>query len=454
MSHTKKVSHKKRISHKRKKTLKKQKKGKGGNATDNFKIYRHEDVTGEADEIEVKDFSLINNGANGVVYKLTLEYNSKSVSEKQYKKKKTDLISDEREFALKIPKLTKGQITDNMMFEYIAGLYINKLLSSFPCFIKTERLFMLDIDVDIGESVYQRKNQIQKTAENLKLGLYDELNRRIKLESITDKLVPVPSKIDETLSLDLLKFASSENASALSASCNFKDLYALLIQYFEGKSLQTLFLGKNEKQIPPDVLFQLYAPLYAIRSENLRHLDLHSGNVLIQELPEDITFVYHFDDPEIVHSSLDEKGEYNETPVEKVTIRTRYLVKLVDYGRAYTGKTKAFSKEYETLSKKKKTTFERNMVQCGLEHVLRNQPNTTEGIDLRYIVNYPNYLWALNTQLTSDKLNQTPTNFQIHVDCKKYLSETERKPQYYEGILPQWLNIDLVGIVSEKENVM
>ena len=345
MGYTKKNLQRKRFPIKRKslenrkKTLKKQKKRKGGNAE--YEIHRHEDVTGEADEIEVKDFSLINNGANGVVYKLTLEYNSKSVSEKKYKKKKTDLISDEREFALKIPKLTRGQITDNMMFEYIAGLYINKLLSSFPCFLKKERLFMLDIDENAGESVYQKKNQIQKTAENLKMGLYDDLNRKIKLESITDKLVPVPSNIDETLSLDLLKFASSENASQISASCNLKDLYALLIQYFEGKSLQTLFLDKKQ-EIPPDVLFQLYAPLYAIGSENLRHLDLHSGNVLVQELPEDITFVYHFDDPEIVHSSLDEKGEYNETPVEKVTIRTRYLVKLVDYGRAYTGKTKAF----------------------------------------------------------------------------------------------------------------
>ena len=150
-----------------------------------------------------------------------------------------------------------------MMFEYIAGLYINKLLSSFPCFIKTERLFMLDIDEFAGESVYQKKNQIQKTAENLKLGLYDEVNRRMKLESITDQLLPVPSNIDETLSLDLLNFSSSENASRMSASCNLKDRYALLIQYFEGKTLQTLFLDNNEK-IPPDILFQMYAPLYAI----------------------------------------------------------------------------------------------------------------------------------------------------------------------------------------------
>ena len=41
-----------------------------------------------------------------------------------------------------------------MMFEYIAGLYINKLLSSFPCFIKTERLFMLDIDEFAGYHTY------------------------------------------------------------------------------------------------------------------------------------------------------------------------------------------------------------------------------------------------------------------------------------------------------------
>ena len=84
MGHTKKNLQRKKnpkpnISRNPKKTLKKQKRHirKGGNAE--YKIHRHEDVTGEADEIEVKDFSLINNGANGVVYKLRLEYNNKSV---------------------------------------------------------------------------------------------------------------------------------------------------------------------------------------------------------------------------------------------------------------------------------------------------------------------------------------------------------------------------------------
>ena len=423
---------------------------KGGN-NEPFEIRRPDELTGEADEIQVLNLSTISNGANGMVYKIEFEYNNRPVSEHNYNKKKTDIPSDAREFALKIPTTSKGQITDNIMFEYIAGMYINKLLSSFTSFIKTERLFLLDIDEHQGESTIQEKSRFQNTAKNV--GLYDPKNRVIKLRNIEDSLVPIPSDIDQSLSDNLF---ASPNASMVSASCQLKDKYALLLQYFEGSTLKNMFLDQRQ-EIPPDVLFQLYAPLYAIGSDNLRHLDLHSGNVLIQTLPVSITFVYYFNDPQIVHSGVNTQGSYEETPAKEVIVNTKYLVKIVDYGRAYTGHTKHFLDQYENLKSisppERRKIYEHNMRQCGLIHILRNQNNTTEGVDLRYIVKYPNYLWALNTQLPD--LSQTSTNFQIHIDCRKYYKESDRPSKYYTGTIPPTLKdkMDLFGIISPENGL-
>ena len=93
------------------------------------------------------------------------------------------------------------------------------------------------------------------------------------------------------------------------------------------------------------------------------------------------------------------------------------------------------------------------MQQCGLIHVLKNQYNTSDGVDLQYIVEYPNYLWALNTQLSSTHLNESPTNFQIHIDCKKYSQEHERPSKYYTGDIPDEIQneIELFGIVSPEK---
>lgn len=198
--------------------------------------------------------------ANGVVYEI--EY------------KRDDYL------AHTVLKTSVAKTTDNLVYEYLVGKFINTHYNKYPCFLETYQLF------------------IHSEYENLK----DPMNH---LNTIRQ----VKSKLDINMLLEL--------------SCVFGPAFALLIQHI--KSAKTLYdvlisgqkLNFIDKELPY-ILAQVYIPLYNMR-KIFTHYDLHLQNVLLYEPIKGsyIQYYYHMPDGKI-HK-----------------FKSRYIAKIIDYGRCY-----------------------------------------------------------------------------------------------------------------------
>lgn len=187
-------------------------------------------------------------------------------------------------------KMKNGDIiyADNLVYEYMVGQYINKLCRRFPCFLETYGLF------------YYKSEREWAKMKN-------------------DKLIkPLASVLDletnEGYRVDLPKAClSGKHAAVLIQHINTGvSFYKILSQ----NALNANFLNYEL----PLLLFQIYFPLAALSiSQSYTHNDLHLDNVLIYELPENkcIHFVYSFNESELVY------------------FRSKYIVKIIDYGRNY-----------------------------------------------------------------------------------------------------------------------
>lgn len=338
---------------------------------------------------------------------------------------------DDKNYVLKSSRseTIESGIIDNLMYEYECGLKINSFLITFPCFIKTFRLFIYD--KSSGKRVmraYLKNKQLFTKKENT-----------IQLTNVSKTLHPISTERD------------------VDYDCAMKNEYALLLDYFPGISLsKSSFARQNvkpDKWIPVDILFQIFAPLYALGSENFRHLDLHTGNVMIHDLRSDICLKYYFDDDDIVESKMND-GNYEETPIREVTIHTRYIAKIVDYGRAYIKEiTDDYLQKYEELKNEKEGELYKNtLIECGLGHIVGNRYNTSA--DLLYLTNNPNFIWTLNTALEKidkRKPSSDESVFTIHIDCKKYSDENERRGMFYTGNIPVGLDLEIFGVVSSEK---
>jgi hypothetical protein len=109
--------------------------------------------------------------------------------------------------------------------------------------------------------------------------------------------------------------------NGMNKDCEAPEKTILLIQHLR----EPVTIGKvvNTKESflvhVPSMLFQIYSVLHTLRDE-FTHYDLHTGNVLLYEIPEDkyVTMVYHLPNGE-----------------GSVTFRTKYIAKIIDYGRCY-----------------------------------------------------------------------------------------------------------------------
>ena len=346
-----------------------------------------------------------------------------NIGDKKYGDKKYVLKSSRTE-------TSESGIIDNLMYEYECGLKINSFLTTFPCFIKTFRLF-----------IYDKNNGKRIMRSYLKnKPLLTEKENAIRLGNISKTLNPIP--MEEDLDYD----------------CAIKNDYALLLDYFPGISLSKSKYAKQNKTpdewIPTDILFQIFAPLYTLGSDNFRHLDLHTGNVMIHELESEICLKYYFNDDSVVESNMNE-GNYEETPIKEVTIYTRYIVKLVDYGRAYLKEItdNYFKKIQELKGTEEEKLFENILIKCGLGHIVKNRYNNSHA-DLLYLTNDPNFIWTLNTaieKMGKGKASSDESAFTVHIDCKKYSDENERKGMFYTGNIPSGLDLEIFGVVSSEK---
>ena len=182
-------------------------------------------------------------------------------------------------------KSTMNITSDNLFYEYSVGQYINKCNKIYPCFLETYGLFKYNTE--------EHWNYVKNN---------DKIETNILQNSLTNLVSP-----------------------NVSESCKNAKYLALLIQYINNaKTFYEMMkdnLNNNFKYDLIYLLFQIYMPLSSI-ADNFTHYDLHINNVLIYEPMKDkyIQYYYHSEDEEMF-------------PV--IEFKSRYVAKIIDYGRAY-----------------------------------------------------------------------------------------------------------------------
>ena len=211
--------------------------------------------------------------------------------------------------AKSILKSSKIGSADNLLYEYLVGQYINKQCLIFPCFIQTYGWFKYKTE-RFWEQMSDGDGRI--TSEKLTLGMTkgeDELKTIPKTNHCFRDKKDKSSQRRCTKLETLLGFA-----------CTNSKYLAILIENVEGKTLKSKMIDS-----PPFVsndllyvLYQVYMPLATLADE-YTHYDLHTSNVLVYELDggKYINYRYEYTDGSIVE------------------FKSKYIAKIIDYGRSY-----------------------------------------------------------------------------------------------------------------------
>ena len=398
----------------------------GGDVTKEYKVLKgFEDFV----TITIKDIERIgNNSLNGYVLKVLTpgksEYNiDRLIPVENY----TD--PDPESTILKIPRDEVGQlVVDNLDYEHKVGLYINELMKYYPCFVKTMDFYEIE-----------NKKIISSYFKNFKYLTEKEKKRRLDM---------IGESIQKT---------AKNYLDVSDEGCGNKKNRALQLQYVNGQTLADIIktLPKEEKY---GILLQVYGPLYNLsdnlpedndkpnstgRRKLLEHKDLHQNNVLVVKLPKPIKMVYKFD--------FDVNGE------KEITICTKYIAKIIDYGRCYIPSTEYFYTEMNNIldiknedeRSNKKKQYKKFLNSCGLKHILYPYPdfNMYNKIDCDICKNNKTVLEDIIDKLKphnsckEDKEEETSVSnfskqFTITIDCstqdikKQQQMKTEGKLKY------------------------
>ena len=171
-----------------------------------------------------------------------------------------------------ILKTSKTTTSDNLIYEYFMGLFLNKINNFLPTFLETYSIF-------------------QCTPE-----FHKKLNEPVTIEP--GDIVPL----------------NISNKKLLKLGCLKPQYNQIMIQHVKSaesllSKLQDRDFLKNELM---NVLFQVYAALYYLRGR-FTHFDLHANNILLQKPFKTGVMEFHYGDT-VFHSP--------------------YIVKIIDYGRA------------------------------------------------------------------------------------------------------------------------
>lgn len=176
--------------------------------------------------------------------------------------------------------------SDNLVYEYIVGQFINKQNKLFPCFLETYGLYYYTDDR------YWSGFKNAKSIDNV-----GALNTILQLQT---------------------------NPYDYARMCSQSKYACILIQHL--KNVKTL--GYRSEKSPTFlihdllfVLYQVYMPL-SILNNTFTHYDLHTENVLLYEpiKGKHIKYHYHIDN-------------------QIISFNSPYLVKIIDYGRSFVSST-------------------------------------------------------------------------------------------------------------------
>lgn len=276
-----------------------------------------------SDEIFIRTAKVVDvNSLNGTVIIIEGEnilqdnITSDRISDKDYNKSL-------KKYVLKRAKKVEGNIPDNLTYEFLVGLFLNK--QQLNAFVTT--YFLMKIKQDDFEIGDKLKNKFE-----------DDLEAMI--------------------------WNNSDNEGRF--DCSNLDKYCLIQEYFEGKSLKsaigiTDLVDENQKiqlQIPENpnieyndilaILKQIYYPLHVLE-DVFMHNDLHWGNVLVK------------DHGEGKKKRIEMFKQSNSPTNFSRIIYSRYEVKIIDYGRCF---------YYETGFRKEES---------GTQKILQNLANRVNG---------------------------------------------------------------------------
>lgn len=189
-------------------------------------------------------------------------------------------------------KQAQRPTADNLMYEYKVGRFLNKYCSLLPCFTYT-------------------------------YGIYTNL-------TLPTSYVDMPDFTRDEISLkDFSMKEACDKQKGVNHLC-------LLLQYFKAEPFKDF--KKKPNLTAHDlhcVLFQIYYALHDLsevvnetdannKQKLFEHNDLHEGNVLVKQLNSEIKFIFKMARPAVVGK---------ETEFYNVEFKTKYLAKIIDYGR-------------------------------------------------------------------------------------------------------------------------
>jgi hypothetical protein len=196
--------------------------------------------------------------------------------------------------AYAVLKSSMKQNTDNLMYEYKVGQYINTLTKKFPCFVETYGLFKYN-DTIAYHFMQKEETYSSKTIASLK------------------------SKLDIIPNIDWSK------------ACENSKYLCLLIQHFSGVITFNNFVNNSPNILKLsnilNIFFQIYIPL-ALLEDTFTHYDLHANNVLLYPVPNGKYIKFNYNIP----AHLVTKHGLSSNKIE---FYSPYVVKIIDYGRSY-----------------------------------------------------------------------------------------------------------------------
>ena len=202
----------------------------------------------------------------------------------------------ERYTAYALLKSSLDVHSDNLAYEYEVGLFINKICRLLPCFVETYDLYHYKND-----EAYKSMRDNNDTPLN-------------ELLEIQNGPIDYTKACENPLHIAVL-------TEHLGNSITLKDLYEFFIE--EGVFSPDGRQFFNDEL--PIILFQVYYGLAVLAmTQSFTHYDLHWENVLLYHLPES-KYVNKY--VNFTYASL--LGEAS------VSFQTRYIAKIIDYGRCY-----------------------------------------------------------------------------------------------------------------------
>lgn len=232
------------------------------------------------------------------------------VLELEYTRKISIQNTDQIIKAHAVLKSSSNPQSDNLLYEYTVGRFINRLIYKYPCFVETYGLFS-----------YRSKRDLEKIRDFL-----TPVTAAASIQALILKKDHRLSSAYETAST--AGQDSFMHNMMLEACINGPQHFAILIQHISNcKTLHEMLLSSLTPEltmchfIEDDLLsvyLQIYIPLSWLR-DTFTHHDLHMNNVLLYE-PVKGKYMKYI---------------YNYMDGYKVEFRSKYLVKLIDYGHCY-----------------------------------------------------------------------------------------------------------------------